>query len=471
MSATSDSPPQAALPAETLPAGWQVPRRLLLLALPIIATMLSRTVMSFVDFLFVSHLGTDAQAAIMPANFLVFCLISFGMGLVTAVNTLVSQSFGAGRRRDCGVFAWQGFYLSAIYAALLLPAWFLLPPLFRLVGHAPHVQQMEIAYSQISILSLFPSIAAASLSNFFNGIHRPSIDLWSSVIANAFNALANYALIFGRFGFPAMGFTGSALGTLLATLLQVAILLAWMLQPAYHAGFATRSTARLRLAELFQILRIGFPAGLQFTSDVFAFTFFTLFLVGDFGTAPLAANNLVFQLLQVSFLPTVGLSIAVTASVGKAIGMGRRDHARLVVRWAMLFGMFYMGSVALLFVTMPHRLAGILSPDATVQYWASHVLLLCALFQIFDALGIIHVGALRGAGDNIFTAVTAVTLGCTVFIPGGYLMAHCLPEWGILGPWTAATVHITLFGLAVAARWKWGPWEKIDLLRQDPPAA
>jgi MATE family multidrug resistance protein len=454
---------------EPLPTGAGVPKALLLLAIPIIFTMISRTIMGFTDFIFVSHLGTEAQAAIMPANIFVFALISFGMGVITAVNTFAAQSFGAQRFRDCSSYAWQGVYISALYGAILFPVWFFLPAIFHAAGHSPATQQMEITFTRISILGIFPAIATMALADFFSAIHKPSIGLWSTIIANIFNAIANYVLIFGKLGFPEMGIAGSAIGTLLATILQTLILACWLILPKYHAKFQSRHTWRVDFHKCWQLIKVGAPAGIQFMSDIFCFTIFTMFLVGGFGTAQLAANNLVFQLLQVSFMPTVGLSVAVTASVGKAIGMGNKKHARLVARWGMTFALIYMGGIGLLYVTMPHTLSSLLSPDTEVQYWAVRVLYLCAVFQLFDAIGITHAGALRGAGDNWIQAIFSILYGLIIFLPGGYLLSHYMPHWGILGPWTAATVFIILVCSSLTLRWKFGPWEKIDLLNDKSP--
>lgn len=455
------------LDPEALPTGWRVPKMLLLLAFPIIASMVSRTAMGFVDFAMISQLGIEAQAAFMPANILVFCVISLGMGTVTAISTLVSQSLGQKNYRECSAYNWQGFYVAAAYSAFFLPLYFLLPYFFHhVVKHEPAVQEMEIIYSQICILGLFPSIASASLSNFFNGVHRPNIGLWVALVGNLFNLVANWALIFGHLGFPALGMAGSAWGTFAATVLQTLILFAWTLLPSYHTQFQTRHTFQIDWVKIWQIIKVGFPAGLQFVSDIVAFTIFTLFLVGRFGEQQLAASNLVFQFLQISFMPTVGLSIAVTAMVGKAIGQQRPDYARLVTRWATLFALGYMGAIGLCYVTLRYPLVGLLSQDPVVIQHAVTVLLLCALFQLFDALGIIHVGALRGAGDNLFPALTSVLVASTVFIPGGYLIAYLQPAWGITGPWIAATSFIILVGLIATARWKWGPWEKIDLFKK-----
>ncbi|MFA9477497.1 MATE family efflux transporter [Phycisphaerales bacterium AB-hyl4] len=456
---------------EPLPTGWRVPVALLLLALPIIASMISRTVMSFVDFIMVSQLGTEAQAAIMPAGILLFCFVAFGMGSLTAVSTFVSQSLGRNDRQACGSYAWQGVHLSVLLGLLALPVWFVVPGLFAWVGHDPAVQEMEVAYVQIGLLGLAPMLAAHAVTNFFNGIHKPMVGFWAMVISNIFNVIANYALIFGNFGFPAMGIGGAAWATNLAAGLQLLIMLAWMLRPKLAAMFDTRHTWRPDLARMRRIIWVGVPAGMQFVVDIFAFTVFTLLLVGRFGTVQLAAHNLAFKFLEVAFMPAVGLGVAVTAAVGKAIGRGQPAYARLVTRWAAGFAIAYMGLIAMGYLLLRHELAGLLSDDPDVIRWAGQLLLLCAVFQVFDGLGITHISALRGAGDNHWPAWVAAIMAATVLIGGGYVAAWWWPQLGAVGPWIAATLYVCVLGLTLWARWTFGPWERIDLFNDEQTQA
>ncbi|MFW6059833.1 MAG: MATE family efflux transporter [Phycisphaeraceae bacterium] len=459
-----DAIDELTLPGHPLPSGRRVPIELLMLAAPIIAAMISRTVMSFVDFVMVSQLGTEAQAAIMPAGILLFCVISFGMGTLSVINTFVSQSLGRGRLADCSAYAWQGLYLSLAIGLILLPAWFVMPALFAWVGHAPEVQRMEVAYVQIGLLSLAPTLAALALTDFFNGLHRPAVGFWTALISNIFNAVANYALIFGHFGFPALGIAGAAWGTTAAVVLHTLLLLAWMLRPSLHARYQSRHTWRPSAARLRRILWFGLPAGAQFTIDVVAFTIFTLLLVGRFGTAQLAAHNLVFKFLEISFMPTVGLGTAVTAAVGKALGQKRPDLARVIVRWATLFAVAYMGAIGLGYVVFNHSLPGLLSDDPEVIRWAGRLLYLCALFQIFDGLNIVYVHALRGAGDNHWPAAVGALGAGGILVGGGYLTVALWPGMEALGPWAAATVYIIALGLTMWARFASGAWQRIDLL-------
>lgn len=447
-----------------------VPIALLGLALPIIASMISRTVMSFVDFVMVSQLGTEAQAAIMPAGVLLFCIISFGMGTLSIVNSIVSQHLGRDEPHECAAYAWQGLYLAGLMGLAVLPGWFVMPPLFNAVGHAPEVRQMEIVYVQIGLFGVGPTLMGMALADFFNGIHRPMVGFVAALASNIFNAIANYGLIFGHFGLPAMGIAGAAWGTMMASCLFVLIAAGWLLRPSLNRVYHFWRHRAPSWRRMKHILRFGFPAGVQHTIDILAFTLFTLLLVGRFGTQQLAANNLAFKFLEISFMPTVGLGVAVTAAVGKAIGQKRPDLAQLVVKWAAGFALSYMGLIAVGYLTFRFQLAELLSDDPVVIGWAARLLLVCAVFQLFDALGITHSFALRGAGDTHWQMYIMIAYAAIIFMGGGFAMAHLKPQWGLIGPWMAATAYIICLGSTYTFRWYHGRWRSIRLVEDTPLA-
>ncbi|MFI4860854.1 MAG: MATE family efflux transporter [Phycisphaerales bacterium JB063] len=450
-----------------LPAGWGVPWALALLAGPIIATMISRTVMSFADFVMVSKLGDEAMAAVMPAGISVWCLVCFGFGVVTVTNTFVSQSLGKGELSECSRYTWQGLYVAALLGVIVLPVWWLAPSYFAFAGHPEEVQRLEVIYFRVSLFGIMPAVAANVVANFFNGIHKPSVGLFAAVTANSFNILGNYVLIFGKFGFPELGIAGAAWATAASSTLQVAILAAVWLGPRYAKQFASRATWRPNVKQIRRIFRVGLPVGLHWESDILGFTVFTVFMVGSYGTAQLAANNLAFKFLEVAFMPVVGLSIALTAAVGKAIGRGRPDYARLAARWAIGAAFCYMAVIASAYLVFRYRLPGLLTDDTEVIQWAAKLLVLCAAFQLFDAFGITMTGALRGAGDTFWPGMTTFLLTTTVFMGGGFAMMKYAPGLESIGPWLAATAFICIYGMVMAVRWWYGPWEKIDLFKDE----
>ena len=445
--------------------GRHVGISLLLLAAPVIAAMISRTVMSFVDFVMVSQLGTAAQAAILPAGILLWCPIGFGYGMAGVVNTFVSQSLGKKRPTDCTAYAWQGIYLSCGLGLIVLPAWFIFDSLFHWIGHGEDVVYMEVIYAKIGILAVAPIVGARAVSSFFTGMHRPLVGLVAAVVSNVFNVIANYALIFGHWGFPHMGIAGAAWATLAASLLEFVLLLGWMLRPQLARSFHSRRTWRVNRELMVNLLRVGAPMGMQVLVDIGAWMVFTLFLVGQFGKFQLAAHNICLKILELSFMPAVGLSHALTAAVGKSIGQNRLDLARQNVRWCLLYTIGYMGLVGLTIGVFRYSLPGLFTEDHQVTRWAGPIMICCALYQIFDALTITFTGALRGAGDTAWPVFAYVTSAAVVMIGGGLLMTKIAVHWQCIGVWIPAMAHMVLMGVVLGLRYRFGPWESLKLGR------
>ena len=457
-------------------AGPAIPRKLVLLSLPIITSMVSATVMHFVDFAMVSRLGTQAMAAIAPASITVFCFISFGMGVLSMVNTLVSQSLGRNELPECSAYAWQGLYVSLLMGGMVLILMPLVAPFFTWVGHEPQVRQMESEYVWIGLISVSPILAGMAITNFFTGIHKPMVTMTAAISANVLNVIANYALIFGNWGCPRLGVAGAAWGTVIGSALQLVILMVWFGRPASHRMYHVWRVWRPSRTRLWRIVWYGVPAGIQHEIEIFAFTIFTLFLIGRnvsvagivmYDPVQQAANNLCFRYLHLSFMPTVGLGIALAACVGKSIGQDRKDLARMYTNWAAVFGVIYMGLIGLCYVLFRKQMVSWLSDDYQVGWWATRLLLLCALFQVFDAIGIIYCFALRGAGDNFVPAFMMAVLAGIILVGGGFATTCWLSSWQSFGPWTAATVYIILLGVVLMAWWRLGWWERIELIHNN----
>lgn len=453
------------------PSRFDIPVQLLKLSAPVIASMISRTVMGFVDFAMVARLGTEAQAAISPASLVIFTVISFGMGTLSMVNAFVAQGHGRNEPHECAAYTWQGFYLAMFFGIASLPGWFVVEPLFSAFGHEPAVRDLEVSYAQIGVLGVGPALAALALSGFFTGIHRPGVPLIAAIVGNVFNIVANYALIFGHWGFPKMGVAGAAVGTVLASIVNAGVLLAWMLQHDYDRRFRTRSMWRLDLARFGRLCWFGLPAGVQFSVDITTWTIFTVFFVGRFGKEQLAAHNIAVQLLHLSFMPAFGLAQALTVTVGKFIGEVRLDLARSAVRWAFLFAFSYMGLMGLAMAIWRYDLVALFNDEPEVLRWGARLLIFCAVFQVFDAMNITFSHALRGAGDTHWIAGVVLVGSVVVLMGGSYAVMTFMPQLGSAGPWSAATLYATLIGLLFAARYRWGPWERLELFRKQAAEA
>ncbi|MGC9453403.1 MAG: MATE family efflux transporter [Phycisphaerae bacterium] len=445
---------------------------------PASLTMLNATVVKFVDGVMVSRVGPEPFAAQFVGGMWSFVPESFVLGALTVINTFVAQNLGAGRYRRCGQYAWAGVALALSAAVIMAPLGLFADRFFALLGHTPAVEALETMYFRYMILTLGITLSSRALEQFFFGIHRPGIVLAASLIGNAWNIAANYVLIFGKLGLPAMGLEGAAIGTITAWGIQLVVLAIVFVSSAMHLRYCTRWPGLLKARQIRNVLRIGWPAGIQLWNDVASWIVFTSILVGTyFGTAHLTATVAVVRYMSLSFMPAVGVGAATTALVGRYIGAGQLRTARKRTHVALAVAMAYMGLCALVFVLFrrpmvdffvqvdpgtPAAEAGLLRER--IVGIGGNIMLCAAAFQLFDALGIVYIGALRGAGDTRWPMLMTVAFSWVVFVGGGLALANLLPQLTSLGPWLAGSAYIILLGMVMAWRFESGAWQRIDLL-------
>jgi MATE family multidrug resistance protein len=259
---------------------------------------------------------------------------------------------------------------------------------------------------------------------------------------------------------------------------QFVVLAAVFASPAMHRRYGTRWPQLLKARQIRGILRIGWPAGIQLWNDVGSWIVVTSVLVGTyFGTAHLTATVAVLRYMSLSFMPAVGIGAATTALVGRYIGAGRPQFARRRTHTALFVAMAYMGLCALVFVLFRHGLVSFFvqiapgeSAEAARQMHqrivriGGNIMICAAAFQLFDALGIVYIGALRGAGDTRWPMAVSIACSWAVFVGGGLVVVNVLPQLTSLGPWLAASGYIILLGALLAWRFESGAWRRIDLL-------
>ncbi len=443
------------------------------MSIPIVVATCSRMVMDITDYWMISRTGdSDAQAGILPAQMVIWAYIVIGMGTVSIISTMASQSLGRGNHRNCSAYAWQGLYLSLAFWLIGAALWPALPYVFQLAGHEPQIQLMENRYAAIIVWTIGPSIAAMGLSSFFNGVHRPRITAMAAVESVAVNALVSYALIFGKFGFPAMGIEGAAWGTVVGTNYRVLRLMYSFCSGETNQVFHSRSTWRIDRAKIMNIFRFGGPTGLQWCSDVIVWAIFVAVLVGTyFGKTHQLATNAAWQYLRISFMPCVGVGTALSALVGKAIGAGDHLQAMRITRVGAELMLGYMAVMSLIFLVGRESMIGFFSDDIEIIRIGSSVMICAAIFQIFDALGISYHSALRGAGDTFIPAVVFVVAHWIIIIGGGFAMAELYPQLESVGPWIAASLLIIVMSIYLWWRWQQKEWMNIDVFKYDTSAA
>ncbi len=439
---------------------------MLRLAGPMVVSTTSMTVMQFVDRFMVSRLGTDALAAVLPAGFVGFVPAGFVMGALASVNTFVSQSFGRGEKAQCSNYLWQAIYMSLAYClAILAILWPTAPLVFDLLSQPAGVVGMEVVYFRIMLFANFIAVINWSTGQFFMGVHRPIIIMYSSLCGQVVNVFANYVLIFGKLGFPAMGIAGAAWGTCAGMGTAALINLAVYLSGPMHREYGSRHSLRPSLIRMRALLKVGFPAGIGLMVNIAFWGVILFSLVGRFGKEAMAATSAVLSYTNLSAMPIVGTSRALAAAVGKSIGAGRKDLAIRQTRVCLRIGWIYMGLIGACFFFLRNSLMVFWSEDPKVIEIGSHVLALAAFYQVFHASRITYAGALRGAGDTTWLAMISGVGALGVLGLGGWLVVRLYPGIGAMGPWALAAISITFVGLANRWRFKSKRWMQIDLFK------
>jgi len=436
------------------------------IAVPSVATTLSYTLMQFVDAYMVSLINPEDPiflAAQGNGGISAWTPQAIMAGMLGVVNTYVAQHLGAGQLRKGPAYAWNGLWLCLALWLLMLPYALALPFMFRSFGHAPRLVELETSYAQILIAGAFIQMAGRCLSQFFYGLHRPNVVLVAAVAGNIVNLGLDYVLIFGHFGAPAMGISGAAIATVIGTAVELSIPACLFLGPAMHAKYGTRDGWRPSAEIMRKIIAIGWPGGMMFFNEMICWTYFLVKMTGSFGVEHNTAGWIALRYMHLSFMPSVGISNAMTSIVGRYLGMRRPDLAAHRAKIGLAIAMTYMALCAVVFVVFRRQLVGVFSTDEAIITIGSGVMIIAAVFQVFDALGITLIGVLRGAGDTVFPSIVTIIAVWICLIGGGLLLMKYAPEFESLGPWSAAAAYICIVGILLAIRFARGKWKTLRL--------
>lgn len=434
---------------------------LLYLAAPTVAQSVSYTAMQFIDTWMLSRLGTDAPTAAGNAGMFAFSVICFGFGVLLVVNTLVSQSYGRGQFDHCGQYLWQGIWAGMVYSLLVLPLIPLGPTVFATFGHSPHLAELEGEYLQIVLSATVVKMIGAAAGQFLLATNRPNTVLISAIIGVSINTIMAMGLVLGFFAMPRLGVAGAAWAHNAGVTTEMLILLAFVFG-SQRMRFNVLDW-RPRWKHALTLVRVGFGSGIQLVVDVLAWTMFSILVMAHLGEDAMAATQFIFRYMVVSFMPAVGIGTAVTALVGRYIGMNRPEQAAHRAHLGFVLAGGYMLLCGILMVVFRRPLMMVFTHDPQVVELGSILLIFAGVYQIFDAMYVVYNGALRGAGDTFIPAVVTAVLcwGMTVF--GGYMVARYYPSLGVAGPWFACTAYGIALGLFMVGRFHRGTWRTIRL--------
>jgi MATE family multidrug resistance protein len=409
----------------------------------------------------VGRLGAAQLGAVGLGGMWVWTLTSFFVGTSTGVQTFVAQRHGAGRTEECGTWSWQGLFSVVPLAGLVACFIFLFADsIIETLAPTESIAPLATGYMRARSFGMMGITAASSLSAFFRGIGDTRTPLIATLVANVANLFLDLGLVYGWYGMPRLGVVGAGLATSISEWIYFGAVAFIFLRPSITARFGTRFRTP-SFGEIKRLWRTGVPIGGQWTIEMLAFAVFTTF-VARLGDAPMAASHAFIQLLSLSFMQAVGISIATTTLVGRYIGAGQLEYVARSLRSSMLLGGMLAAIIAALFMLIPDHLLGLFSSDPDVLRYGGPLLMVGALYQFFDAIAIVSDGALRGAGDTRWPFVVRCLLSWLVFLPLAYLLAVPI-GWGLTGAWLGGLGQILLLALFLVFRFRSGAWRRIRI--------
>ncbi|ADO68607.1 MATE family efflux transporter [Stigmatella aurantiaca] len=415
-------------------------RELTRLAVPIAIAQGGQALMGLVDTLVVARAGTSALAAVGLAHNLFFAISSVGLGLMMGFDPLMSQAIGAKNPDRARALLWQGAW-AALGVGLVLGSLLLtLPSLLPLVGYEESTLVGTRSYLQWRAPALIPLLIFLMFRAYLQSTASLRPLVVATAVANLFNLGAGILLVFGGGvlpegwgslrNIPAMGADGSAVATLLSTLLEVGIL-----------GIAVRALGRPgathsrwpKWADLSQAARVGLPIGLHLAAEV---GIFSLAGAMAFRISPesMGAHQIAIAYASLSFTIAMGIGNAGSVRVGWAVGAHNTPQARRSGFTAFVGGACFMGVSGLVFALFPQQMARLAGAPTEVIPLVVPLLMVSAVFQIFDGVQGVGAGVLRGTGATRFTFVANMVAHYGVGLPVSLWLGFGM-GMGVVGIW------------------------------------
>lgn len=428
-------------------------RRLTRLAVPVVLSQIGQVTVSLVDNMMVGHAGTVELAASAFANNVFSIGMFFGMGITYGLTPLVGKAYGTNDADSVVQWFKNGIFTHAVASValtlILAGVYFLLP----FMGQTPEVLELAQPYYLLLCASCLPFMLFFSIKQFFEGIGNTRLAMHITLTANVINVVLNYLLIFGKFGFPQLGLTGAGIGTLVSRVAMPVMFYILIRANANFSKLLKRTLAqKLSRRKIMMILGIGLPVGFQIIVEVTTFSVGAV-MMGWHGEIPLAAHQVAIGLAGFSYMICLGVSQATTIRVSHQLGRNDYSSLRMAAFASTHLVLLFMTVMGLIFIAGKDYLPLIFSTDMEVVKIASHLLIVAAIFQIFDGLQVVMLSTLRGMADVKIPMLIAFGAYMGVGLPVSYVFSFVL-DAGPVGIWYGYLVGLGLAGILFFYRFR-----------------
>lgn len=402
---------------------WKEVIAILKLGGPLIGAQLAQISINFVDTVMAGRLNANALAAVAIGTNALFFVTAVSLGLLLSVSPSVAQLFGAGKYQEIGTCVRQGLWLSLGAALAGMVALRAIEPLLAWIGVVPEILPTTIGFLRAISWGLPAWCIFQVLRSFNEGVSMTRPILFGSLLGLFGCIVGDYIFMYGKLGLPRMGAVGCGIASAIVFWLMALYLAAYTyLKPAYRQYQVFERFEWPRPKEITALLRLGMPIAVSLFMEISLFAGVAL-LIGSLGTIAAAGHQIALNVASVTFMVPLGLAMALTVRVGQAIGRGDPEAARFSGSVGILMSAGFMSCSAFVLSTLPGFIAGIYTNDADVKNMAVTLLLMAAIFQIFDGLQVSGSGALRGLKDTKIPMFITAFAYWGIGMPLGYFLA------------------------------------------------
>lgn len=407
--------------------------------------------MGIVDTLMVGRLGPAAIAAVGMSSAVFTAIAIFGMGLMLGLDALVSQAYGARQKAECVRWLHQGVWLALASAPFVMALAALAFASVDWWGLHPDIRTLVARYLRVISFSALPLLLYAAFRRYLQGRHVVRPVMAALISANIVNAAANWVLIYGNLGMPALGVEGSAWATTIARVYMAGFLLLTIRRLHRKDADHPRVPFTFDASRIRRLIGLGFPAASQITLEVGVFAAATA-LAGKLDPIAAASNQIALNVASLAFMVPLGLSSAGAVRVGHAVGS--RDARRAVqAGWtALALGLVVMALIGAVLYAWPEPMLRAFTTDERVVEIGVTLLAIAAAFQLFDGTQAVATGVLRGLGDTRTPMIMNVVGHWLFGLPIGYALCFVF-GWGVSGLWIGLSIGLVFVAITLTAVW------------------
>jgi MATE family multidrug resistance protein len=445
-------------------------KQVLALAWPLIIANSFWNLQLTIDRIFLGQYSTEALGAAMAVMGVFWVPMALLQQTAHYVTTFVAQFYGSKQFEKIGAAFWQAVYVSIIGGILFLALQWASDPFFKLMGHSPSLQALEVTYFDALTYSALPMALVAAISGFFTGLGRTQLVIGINFVGLLFNAFFDYILIEGRLGFPGLGIQGAGYATALATYCGALFGIGLLMRADISKPYALWRNIQLNTKMMFSFLKYGIPSGFQWALEGIAFTVF-LVLMGHFqnGEAALASSSIAVTVMLLSILPSMGVAQAVMTLVGQKLGEKKPDLAAQYTWDGVSLSAIYMVIAAISFWVIPDLYVGLFAQSSSSELWSDvarltpTLLAIVGVFTILDSVYLNISFALKGAGDTRFVSIIALLVPWPIMVLPTYLLRNH-PDAVVLS-WLCLIAYSVALVVILSIRFRQGQWKQMSVVK------